>query len=300
MSETRNHETKRITFKRTRPNPLFQSWLQELYDEAIENNSKLKDMLKEALESISKYPLPLQTGTECAILKGFGKKLCLFLDTKLQVYNSQKSNSNDNILSQSNSQSGANISTNGPLLIVPVDKENVVRTDAAPKSKSPKRPKPYKPAFGSGGYAILIALFHNHRESPNTPTLNKEQLIEKAQQYSEESFTRPKPESYYTAWSNMARLITKGLVNKIKGRKLGFSLTDKGMSLANELLIDHQRRPTVNDIIFNNAREDVPVNVSAGISDTKHLSKEPDSITMFPGTFDVILLIDKAETSGLV
>jgi len=37
-----------------------------------------------ALESLKKYPLPLETGKDCRILKGFGAKLCQMLDQKLK------------------------------------------------------------------------------------------------------------------------------------------------------------------------------------------------------------------------
>lgn len=86
-------EGKRITLKRSRPNPIFEDWLKELHEEAKEKKSKLEPILKEALESILKYPLPLQSGAECAILKGFDKKLCKFLDLRLEAYNSNTNGS---------------------------------------------------------------------------------------------------------------------------------------------------------------------------------------------------------------
>lgn len=86
--------SKRITLKRTRPNPLFQRWLQELQDEAKLELNNLEYSLDEAISSLSKYPLPLESGAECAILKGFDNKLCSFLDKRLQAYTS--SNKLDN------------------------------------------------------------------------------------------------------------------------------------------------------------------------------------------------------------
>ncbi|XP_028040926.1 crossover junction endonuclease MUS81 isoform X4 [Bombyx mandarina] len=77
----------RITYKRKRPNPMFQEWLEELHEEAKEKGSKLEPMLREALDSLSKYPLPLNSGAECAILRGFQKKLCIFLDKRLSKKN---------------------------------------------------------------------------------------------------------------------------------------------------------------------------------------------------------------------
>ncbi|KAG7299125.1 hypothetical protein JYU34_017637 [Plutella xylostella] len=309
MSEGTN--TKRITFKQTKPNPLFQSWLQELYDESVEKNSKLKDMLKQALESLSRYPLPLQSGSDCAILQGFGKKLCLFLDKKLEVYNdNQAIDSNGPAIVPPSLSQQLNSSSEAELpIIVPesnnnqvVDKTNSVKH----KQKSPKRPKAYKPSHRSGGYALLVALFYQYQENQSSPSLKREELILKAQPFSEESFTRPKPESYYTAWSNMTRLISKGLINKIGSRKAEFSLTTEGILLAQELLEDSKNIPSVNDIIFKDALPSTSTASSSSemVVDTPQLSQVSEAssqslVELEAGTFEVILLIDKMETSGL-
>ncbi|XP_047990284.1 crossover junction endonuclease MUS81 [Leguminivora glycinivorella] len=339
----------RITFKQAKPNPLFQGWLEELHKEAVENNSNFELVVKEALTALSKYPLPLQSGTECAILKGFDKKLCAYLDKRLEVHNYNK-----NLLTNNSSPKSSDTETydlDSPIRIDCEPKSPIITNSHSPvktnlsepcnsnslspvninlssdnqenaqssasgssKAKATKKKQRgvYKPAFRSGSYAILVGLLEHFNQNPDSPALKKEDLIDIAQKHSEESFTRPKPESFYTAWSNMTRLVTKGLVNKRKnGRKIEYFLTDEGISKAQELLKEYANTPTANDIIFNGASPqrrspDMEVDIVIDRPIVREATKSPvpvlqslDAIEMPPGSFDVILLIDKCETSGL-
>lgn len=45
-----------------------------------------------ALKSLRLYPLPLKSGRECGILKGFNLRLCALLDEKLNTFNSKENN----------------------------------------------------------------------------------------------------------------------------------------------------------------------------------------------------------------
>ncbi|XP_059057349.1 crossover junction endonuclease MUS81 [Achroia grisella] len=343
---------KRITYKRTRPNPLFQEWLSELYEEANVKKSKLEPMLKEALDSISKYPLTLQTGAECAILKGFDKKLCRFLDRRLEVYHFNNSQNVEDVLvptqniqfepntisiKHSSTSPSFNIADNyipssntkcsekNPVEMCPLNESLCDRTNKNSPKKITKKSKRkiYTPAYRSGGYAILITLLENSKENPDKPSLTKEMLIDGAQKHSEESFTRPKPDTFYTAWSNMSRLVSKGYVLKIRNKKVEYMLTDEGITLAEELMRDTATRPTLNDIIFNdivNTNTDVesvsldgnlvnsvlPHDFQSSQRQLKNYSpvsnKEINNyvnVEMAPGSFDIILLIDKNETGGL-
>lgn len=47
-------------------------------------NSELCGQFTKALDSLKRYPLPLESGKECIILQHFGTKLCLMLDKKLE------------------------------------------------------------------------------------------------------------------------------------------------------------------------------------------------------------------------
>lgn len=328
----------RITYKPTRPNPLFHDWLEELHQEAQEKNSKLEPMLREALDSISKYPLPLKSGSECAILKGFDTKLCIFIDKRLEVYkenyrsfNNKQVNSDSSTSSkfpegfnnqesstksnkpkkclQNVSSSSINEDNNKPTSInecnsssrsscesnstVTSSKEIKSRPGTS-KAQNNKKEKIYKPSFRSGGYAILLALLEYFKECPNKSTLDKERVIELAQKYCEESFTRPKPDTLYTAWSNMNRLISKGLVVKSRNKKVQYSLTNQGLKIAEELLKEAAVTPTVNDIIFNN---DIVLEDGGNLqNDEKNNNYQANSTnesssTMLAGSFVIILLI---------
>ncbi|XP_012529638.2 crossover junction endonuclease MUS81 [Monomorium pharaonis] len=82
---------KRVKLVLDRPNCLFESWLEEWRDEAILRNSELRDHFAKALDSLRRYPLPLESGRECIILQHFGAKLCSMLDRKLEEHRRQES-----------------------------------------------------------------------------------------------------------------------------------------------------------------------------------------------------------------
>ncbi|KYN43583.1 Crossover junction endonuclease MUS81 [Trachymyrmex septentrionalis] len=82
---------KRIKIVPDRPNRLFESWLEEWRNEAVLRNSELHNHFAKALDSLKRYPLPLESGKECIILQHFGTKLCSMLDKKLEEYRRQES-----------------------------------------------------------------------------------------------------------------------------------------------------------------------------------------------------------------
>ncbi|XP_018358443.1 PREDICTED: crossover junction endonuclease MUS81 isoform X2 [Trachymyrmex cornetzi] len=82
---------KRIKIVPDRPNRLFESWIEEWGNEAMLRNSELHNHFAKALDSLKRYPLPLESGKECIILQHFGTKLCLMLDKKLEEYRRQES-----------------------------------------------------------------------------------------------------------------------------------------------------------------------------------------------------------------
>lgn len=67
-----------------RPNRLFEIWLEEWRNDAMLRNSNLGNQFTKALDSLKRYPLPLESGKECIILQHFGTKLCSMLDKKLE------------------------------------------------------------------------------------------------------------------------------------------------------------------------------------------------------------------------
>lgn len=74
-----------------RPNRLFEDWLEEWRKEAVLRNSELRHHFAKALDSLRRYPLPLESGKECIILQHFGTKLCAMLDKKLEEHRGRES-----------------------------------------------------------------------------------------------------------------------------------------------------------------------------------------------------------------
>ena len=75
----------RLEIKIQQPNPVFEKWLEKWLEQAVQRNVKSQYKLKEALESLRSYPLPLASGRECAILRGFGSALCQMIDEEIKV-----------------------------------------------------------------------------------------------------------------------------------------------------------------------------------------------------------------------
>ncbi|XP_013173186.1 PREDICTED: crossover junction endonuclease MUS81 [Papilio xuthus] len=320
---------KRISLKRARPNPLFQSWIEELQEEAIQKKSKLENKLSVALTSLSKYPLPLQTGAECAILKGFDKRLCMFLNKKLQIYNTfkgislssidriSKENRISPILDRLDSKTNSYSTEECDVEIIDVAPKSSSQVSSSPqKSESPTKTKTYcdtiyKPPYGSGGYAILLALLKQSNNEKKE--LDKETLIEHAEKYCSTSFTIKKANTFYTAWSSMGKLITKGLVKRSKsGNKTIYSLTAEGCSIARDLSKNVPKTSIAEDIIYvntspkntihneiNNSKDHLVEEASTNSQTSSVQYSQIVCIELAANSFDIILLIDKQETSGL-
>lgn len=214
---------KRITVKLKTPNPLFEKWLAEWRDKAMAEDSNMQYCYNKALKSLQKYPLPLATGKSCKILNGFGDKLCAMLDRKLKDYQKNGSDLEDIDLSEND-------------LNLPQSQ----KTKKAINASSPRKRKlngsfrEYIPAIGSGAYAILLALHKRSLEPDYLGYMLKDEIIKYGQVFSDKSFTKPDPGTFYTAWSSMKTLLSKNLVLKTS-HPPKFSLTDEGVTLARKL-----------------------------------------------------------------
>lgn len=303
-------ESTRMTVQLKCPNPLFEMWIQELHMTAVKNESKSQHTLKIALKSIKKYPLVLNSGSECAILQGFGKNLCQILDGKLNRHN-----------------------------LLPIPKQPLKDLGTSPNrpllqkspSKTPlnnKKLKPsYVPGYRTGAYAILVTLYKNFEN--NVESMKKTDLQFQAHQYCDESMTKPKPGSFYSGWSNMKTLITKGFVVKERKKVMNYALTDNGRILAQQLAQkSDQLKPTDDDNGINLPKP-ISVDVICPVDniqdhETKHTISIAQTVTKIiddfeinscqdsedvrveadtffefaPQSFDVLLLVDKQEISG--
>lgn len=197
----------RYSVKYQQPNPLFVQWLTDWRDEAIENDSNMQRCFTKALESLRKYPLPLETGKDCSILNGFGTKLCKMLDDKLAEHRA------------------ANPGTIGNIYY---EKRNNSPPPEIEKSKK------YVPAYRSGAYAILVTLYKESLKPDYKGYLLKMDITKLAKPLCDKSFTKPDPGTWYTAWSSMKTLLDKHLVKR-KGCPALFSLTKEGITLGRQL-----------------------------------------------------------------
>lgn len=213
---------KRITMRLHTPNPLFERWLTEWRDKARKENSKMEFCFTIALQSLKKYPLPLESGRDCKILKGFGEKLCLMIDNKLKTYHNNKNTVVDTVRGNVQNVNELNKSVG--------TKRKLVQVHSPSKSKT-RSSKEYIPQEGSGSYAILITLYTESLDPMYAGFLTKSEIIKKGQHLSHTSFTKPDPGSKYSAWSSMRTLIRKNLVIK-KSNPAKFSLSDEGLPLA--------------------------------------------------------------------
>lgn len=105
---------KRIKIVPERPNCLFETWLEEWRNEAVLRNSELRNHFAKALDSLRRYPLPLESGKECIILQHFGTKLCSMLDKKLEEHRRQEGSSTkavDACFSEADSNGGRAITS---------------------------------------------------------------------------------------------------------------------------------------------------------------------------------------------
>lgn len=290
----------RITLKLKRPNPLFEEWLTEWRDQAIENNWKTQRCYEMALESLRKYPIPLNSGRECKILQGFGTKLCQMLDDKLAQYNKE----NEKQLNQD------------------IDKNRGSFNGTKNKKK-----QEYVPSYRSGAYAILITIYKKSLEASYEGYMSKQDIIKYAKPLCDKSFVKPDPGNFYTAWSSTRILIDKNLLKK-RSSPAKYSLTAEGSLLAYKLYINnkHDKESEVNNAkctstaSLDNQDKLLSVNSNSNRKKTKATSKksklssnnsesssEPSqSVTTFeeetflfaPHTFNIILVVDKQETSG--
>lgn len=112
------------------------------------------------------------------------------------------------------------------------DEQSLINPESSGKRR--RKPKPFVPSLRSGSYALILGLSSLPQDS--TAGLTKAQLIERAQEHCDSSFTAPADASkFYTAWNSMKTLLEKDLVYE-KGRPLRrYYLSDEGWEVATRI-----------------------------------------------------------------
>ena len=198
--------------------------------EGNEGTRGFAQQLERALTSMRRYPLPLRTVSDLRGLSGVNEGTAKYLARLAEdIY-------------------GAPPLPPPPQAPPPPPPQSVHpaegRARAAPRQT---KPRSYTPRYGSGGYALMLALHDAGALGPSSG-LAKDALILRATPYSDTPFTastqtgsrgfrrgrqtNPAACFTYTAWNSMKTLTGKGLV--AKQRKV-FFLTPPGAELAARL-----------------------------------------------------------------
>uniref|UniRef100_A0A665VSG7 Crossover junction endonuclease MUS81 n=1 Tax=Echeneis naucrates TaxID=173247 RepID=A0A665VSG7_ECHNA len=272
------------------PNPLFLQWLTELRDEAREKGLKIQYVYQKAINSLNKYPLPLQNAKEAKILQNFGDGICKILDEKLQQHLRQ----------------------NGKKLLSELD-QICVNWDGGRRKK-----REYVPQKRSGGYAVLLTLYRQSQIPGSKGYMFKLELQDEAQLLCDKSFTVPDLGSKYTAWSSVSTLIQKNLVIKTHN-PARYSLTEEGLHLAErlesaetpeggrlEVRREEEDGPGVVDLTGCDKEEteedrieDVKERQDAEVGlDSQTTNRKPNEGCLLPGTYEILLCVDFIETTG--
>lgn len=160
-----------------------------------------------------------------------------------------------NVRQAKNAKSSAQFARKSPTARVMKDKdrEAPVSLRSPPKAQEAAKRRPnkqYVPHEGSGGYAILLALFLLSRsrngadEQSQEASFTKDEVITFASKYCRYSFTHQfasrstggggKVPKYATAWARMKTLLSKGLVWQ-RGRPARFSLSPDGQLVGRQI-----------------------------------------------------------------
>ncbi|XP_074861173.1 structure-specific endonuclease subunit MUS81 isoform X2 [Carettochelys insculpta] len=300
------------------PNPLFVRWLTAWQDEAAAKGKKTQFVYQRALRSLQRYPLPLSSGREAAILQHFGDGICRRLDEELARHRAEQGAD-----AQFDSVEGASPSMGGQESDLPRtehhSRNNPSPGDLEPPSMRKHRPpRRYVPAPRSGGYAVLLALYQDSLSPHGRGFLTKLELQRAAQPLCDKSFTVGDPGNRYTAWASVGTLIRKELVLKtnVPAR---YSLTPQGLALARRLVAAEQALNSAGQApeaeMAQGAKPADPAGEEEGCPEPQRLTgtlgslegaagasggqrpPEPEFV-LRPGQFDILLCVDFTETLG--
>lgn len=109
-------------------------------------------------------------------------------------------------------------------------------TSSSQTSKRAKRkPKTYVPAFRTGAYGIIRALYDREQSNPHNARMSREEIVAEGQQYCNASYDMSEAGKSYTAWASMKTLLEKGYVWK-QSSPSRYSLTDTGKAMGEQLV----------------------------------------------------------------
>ncbi|KAK2576055.1 hypothetical protein KPH14_007396 [Odynerus spinipes] len=223
---------KRVKVTLNKPNPLFELWLEQWKEKAVSQGSDLQYHFTKALNALRKYPLPLDSGKDCIILKHFGSKLCTMLDKKLEEYKVHKKEiAHTNKICECDSCCCSELFFLSREKRIKMYKEEIAnyrmrQTQAQNKNCS-------LPSWSITCYAILLTLY-DKEEDPSCPGyMCKSELLHGSKQLYNVSLQLLDP-GIYDGRSSIFILIASGLIY-MKQLPIRYYLTTHGIHLAKKI-----------------------------------------------------------------
>lgn len=314
MSQHFRVRTQTVRPRKPCANPIFESWIMEWKEDAEEKNSKMKFVYAKALQSLRKYPLSLPSGKHCSILENFGSHMCKMIENRMVKENmiptddlqgvvdledeAPSTSKTSRRVKASKVATGKEQTKKSKVTEVVLSDDEMEEATVIEKEKPKKKQgKQYIPAFRSGAYALLIALYKRENEPDYRGYMTKGELLHEAQKYCDSSLTKPDTakNSHYTAWTSMKGLVSKELIFK-RGNPSQFFLTPDGRALAQKL-VSAETGGAVASMQQNNEDMASDYGASSQDEDIEHAFVAND-FRMEPGTFEVVLYVDTCETNG--
>lgn len=213
-------------------NNLFITWIEQT--SKATTNSNLQNTYQKAIRSLKACPKKFEHPSELKELKFFGPSICKTLQTKYAAYCSEEGIPMPEVVAPPPPTTAPKTSK----------KRAATTTDVTGGPPARKKAKPWIPRFRSGGYAILLTLYHQDSLNPGAG-MSKSAIVRLAEGLCDSSF-KPNPNvgTFYSAWSSVNTLITNGVVFASASRMAVYYITDEGKLLAEKLLqAERESRP---------------------------------------------------------
>lgn len=204
----------------------FLRWLEIERQLKQRGGNKQSFVLANAIKSLRAAPGEYAHPSELAPLKYFGQSIIAMLTTRMKRWCEE---------------TGREYTSMSPPQDVPLESQKAgspskrsmtdATTHALQVDPKPKRRRTYRPAFKSGGFAIVMVLHHHDTAAYG---LHKSEIILHAQKYTDAPFTTTTAGKSYTAWTSIKTLLANDLVEKI-GNPPRYALTDAGHDMAEAL-----------------------------------------------------------------
>lgn len=214
-------------------NALFLEWIQDSCKVYAATNTNLHQIYQKAYKSLKACPKEFSNPADLKELKFFGPSICKALEGKQLAYCGEHALA----VPEPTSAPAAAPSARSSKRATAADS-----TDDAVRKQRKKQP--WVPKFRSGGYAILLTLYHN--DSINAGAgMNKSAIVRFAEALCDSSFkSNPNVGTFYSAWSSINTILKNDMAYAEGSRNSTYYITDEGRQLAEKLLqAERESRP---------------------------------------------------------